>query len=731
MSRLLIASNRLPVTVHVEHGDAIVARSTGGLAAALAAPHARPGSSWIGWPGDLSRLAPAQRGSVLAKLEALRTVPVELPPAEAHRFYDGFSNGVLWPLFHYLLDKVNLDARADWDAYRAVNERFAEAIAREARPGDQVWIHDYQLALVPAMLRRRLPDATVGFFLHIPFPASDVFRILPWREQILRGLLGSDLISFHTANYRQNFVSSAARVLGVEPDTDALLFDGRRIALGVHPVGVDTERYAKLAVDPRVQAEAARIRGDARGRKIVLGIDRLDYTKGIPRRLLSIERFLEREPALRSEVRFIQLAVPTRDKVEAYATFRSTVNEMIGRINGHYGSVGAVPIHFLHRSLSEEQVVALYLSADVMLVTPLRDGMNLVAKEYVAARGDEGGALVLSEFAGAAAEMSEALLVNPYDIDSVAGAVKRALAMPRAEQQSRMSALRRRVADGDVGSWAETFLVDLDRARAAASEGVGTSSPAPLPDDVAAAAQRAKEATLILDYDGSLVPLAATPDLAAPDAELLELLTALAARPGLRVHLASGRSRADLDRWLGALPLGLFAEHGFWSRPAGGAWTPIDTGATEWKARARQVLREASARTAGSFVEEKTSSLAWHYRLADPELSRARVAELREALAVLVQSGGLELLAGSKVLELRPRGVHKGRVVPEILAAATSDGPIVAIGDDRTDEDLFAALSPSALTIHVGVGQSRARYSLPHPAAVRVFLRGFLNPPHE
>ena len=727
MPRLIIVSNRLPVTVQMEHREAVVSRSTGGLATALAGPHDKLDSLWIGWPGDLSRLTPAQRATVLTQLEALRTVPVILPPAEVHRFYDGFSNGVLWPLFHYLLDKVNLDARSDWDAYRDVNERFAAAIAERAQPGDLIWIQDYQLALVPEMLRKRLPDANIGFFLHIPFPAPDVFRILPWREQILRGLLGADRIGFHTASYRYNFVYSAARVLGIEPDVDSLVHEGRRVDLGIHPVGVDVASFEQLAALPSVRAETQRIRDEARGRRIVLGIDRLDYTKGIPRRLLAIERFLEREQALRHEVRFIQLAVPTRERVEAYAEYRRHVNELVGRINGHFGSIDAVPIHYLHRSLSMEQVTALYAAADVMLVTPLRDGMNLVAKEYVATRLDDTGALVLSEFAGAAAELAEAQHVNPYDIDAVATAVKRAIVMRPAEQKLRMRALRARVTGSDVHRWADGFLDELERARNVDAGAGGPSVPRPLPEDIAASAQRAPLVTLILDYDGTLTPIVATPELAVPDDTLRGLLAALCAREGADVHIASGRARDDLESWLGALPIGLHAEHGFWSRPHGAAsWSPLGAAATEWKGKVRTILQAVARRTGGSFIEEKTASIAWHYRMVDPELARARLSELREALAVLVEMGDLELLGGSKTLEVRPRSVHKGRVARDILDAAPKGSLVVAIGDDRTDEDLFAALPPSALTIHVGGGTSLATYRLPDPAAVRRFLAGFV-----
>jgi len=725
MSRLILGSNRLPVTVRIDQADVTVTRSSGGLVSALSGPHQRLDARWVGWPGDVSRLTPSQREAVDTELLRAGTVPVHLSPSEQQRYYDGFSNGVLWPLFHYLLDKVNLDAHDDWEVYQAVNTRFAEAIAALYRPGDTIWIHDYQLMLVPALLRRLIPTAKIGFFLHIPFPAAEVFRILPWRAQILRGLLGADRIGFHTSSYRHHFVYAAARVIEIEPDEERIEHEGRWIDLGVHPIGVDVQELARLARDPAVRAEAQRIRDEARGRKIVLGIDRLDYTKGIPRRLLAIDRLLEREPDLRSQVRFIQLAVPTRETVGAYADFRSVVNELVGRINGHYGSVDAVPIHFLHQSLAVDQVVALYLAADVMLVTPLRDGMNLVAKEYVATRLDGTGVLVLSEFAGAAAELVEALQVNPHDLDSVASAVKRALDMPVAEQSLRMLALRGRVAANDAHAWAQTFLDDLGHARGAGVDaGAGPSEP---PDEVVARVQRASSIVLILDYDGTLVPLALLPELAPPDADLLALLGQLAALPHVRLHIVSGRRREELESWLGALPVGLHAEHGFWSRAVETrAWAALAPAHDGWKTTLRPIFEEATRHTAGSFVEEKTAALAWHYRAADPELSHERVHALRTEHAELLREHHLELLLGSKVIEVRPQGVHKGRVVPAILAATPAGSSIVAIGDDRTDEDIFAALPSTALTIRVGADSSRARYRLADPASVRLLLRKLL-----
>ena len=710
--------------MRVEGDEVIVAPSPGGLASALRGPHERGDSLWIGWPGDLSGQTDEQRAVVEARLSELRAVPVHLSADEVSRYYEGFSNGVLWPLFHYLLDKVRVDAHGSFATYEAVNERFADAVAAVWVPGDDVWIHDYQLLLVPDAVRRRIPAARIGFFLHIPFPAPEIFRTLPWRERLLRGLLGADVLGFHTASYRYHFVHAAAAFVGIEPEIDVVSHEGRQVRLGVYPIGIDAAEIARIAVSAEAQREALRIREQAPGGRVVLGVDRLDYTKGLPHRLAAIEAFLEREPELRPRVRFIQLAVPTRENVDAYEQIRKDVHETVGRINGRYGSVDNVPIHFLHRSVPLEELVALYASADVMLVTPLRDGMNLVAKEYVASRADDTGVLVLSELTGAAAEMVEALIVNPYDVEGVAAAIERAITMSPGEQRVRMRALRRRVTEHDVHRWVRSFLDDLGAAPR--SEPRAQARPGAPPLDVAQRARDAAELVLILDYDGTLVPIAPLPELAAPDLELFELLRDLSARPGTRVHLASGRRREDLECWLSTLPIHLHAEHGFCSRTPGGAWTTVPLPPPTWKPAVRGIFEEITRSTPGSFVEDKAASVAWHYRVVDVDLARTRLAQLSARLAEPLRADELEAVRGAKVLEVRPRGLHKGLVVARALARAPEGTVVIAIGDDRTDEDLFAALPPPAITIHVGGGVSRALYRLAEPAAVRRFLRSFL-----
>ncbi len=459
-ARLLIVSNRLPVTAAVA-GDAVtLTAAAGGLATGLRPWHEGSGGLWIGWPGDVSQFTPEQHADLARQLAARAIVPVTLTREQVARYYHGFANRVLWPLFHYLIDRIPVHA-AGWGAYREVNERFADAVAGVYRPGDAIWVHDYQLMLLPALLRQRLPQARIGFFLHIPFPAAEVFRILPWRRQIVAGLLGADLVGFHTRSYLRHFADAAASLDEATVDGDEVRTGGRTVTLGAFPMGIDAGQFAELARDPSVQAKANAIRREAGDRRIVLGVDRLDYTKGIPRRLQAVERLLTRTPGLCDTVRYIQVAVPSRGEVDAYQRFKRQVEEAVGRINGECATLWSAPVHYIHQSVSMPELVALYLAADIMLVTPLRDGMNLVAKEFVASRVDEDGVLVLSEFAGAAAELDRALVVNPYDVDAVADSLRTALTMPVDERRARMQVLRSRVMAQDIHAWAGGFVGEL------------------------------------------------------------------------------------------------------------------------------------------------------------------------------------------------------------------------------------------------------------------------------
>jgi trehalose 6-phosphate synthase/phosphatase len=724
-SRVLIVSNRLPVSVGRDGGTLQIIPSSGGLATGLGGVHAGSESVWLGWSGAATGELSREEEQLLdTRLRELSLVPVPLSPDEVDRYYERFCNGVLWPALHYMINQLPLEV-PDFDLYELVNRRFADAVVASYRPGDLIWVHDYQLMLVPQMIRERIPNARIGFFLHIPFPASDVFRILPFRERLLAGMLGADLVGFHTAAYMRHFAAAALRILGVAIDVDRMRWEHRVVRAGVFPMGVDAAEFARLSDSAPVSAKVTELRGEPTGGPLLLvGIDRLDYTKGIPRRLLAYEHLLRAHPDLRGRVRLVQVAVPSRAKVDRYQEFRSQVDTLIGRIHGQFATPSWVPVHYMYRGLPREDVVALYRAADVMLVTPIRDGMNLVAKEFVAARTDEGGVLVLSEMAGAASELAEAVHVNPYDVPGSADAYYRALTMPEDERGTRMRALRRRVFAYDVQRWAQVFLQRL------VEPGPGNTAnrePSPLLElqRLADEARAAACLVLLIDYDGTLVPFAATPELARPDREALLLLERLAARPRTEVHVVSGRPRATLDRWLGALPVTLHAEHGFWSRAPGEPGRALEAPKLAWHDQVFGILREYADRTPGSLVEEKPAGLAWHYRAADAEYGAAQANELRLHLTEILGNTPVEVLVGEKVIELRAHGVNKGRIVPPILERLPA-ALLVAFGDDQTDEDLFAALPPGAKAIHVGPGESHAALRVASVREVRALLRGLL-----
>jgi trehalose 6-phosphate synthase/phosphatase len=726
MARLILASNRLPIAARTERGELVVTNSPGGLASGLSGLHETGDGLWVGWPGETWRLAPHQREALRQRLIDMRCVPVELTAGEVQRYYESFSNGVLWPLLHYELDRLPMHPRG-WDAYRRVNERFADTVVDSYRPGDVVWVHDYQLMLVPAMVRRRVPGAAIGFFFHVPFPSSELFRVLPWRRELLEGVLGATLVGFHTASYAGHFLSSASKILGCETGNGRVRIDGRQVSVADFPMGIDGSAYERLALDETVVGETARLRRASGEAQLIVSVDRLDYTKGIPRRLLSFERLLERYPSLRGHVRLVQVAAPSREAVSQYREYRRSVDELVGRVNGRFATLGHDPIQYISRSLPRERIVALFGAASVALVTPLRDGMNLVAKEFVASRVDEDGVLVLSEFAGAAAELSGALLVNPYDLDGVATALRHALAMPAAERRDRMRGLRARVAEYDVHRWAREFLhaLDKEQRRAARSAAAGSGlADAVRPLDVLAELDPGRRGalSLVLDYDGTLVPLKPRPEEAWPDDEILRLLATLAGLPEVTVHVTSGRRRDDLERWLGHLPLGLHAEHGLWTRvPGQPHWHRRMGDRPAWLDEVRPRLEARAREVAGSFVEEKDASLAWHYRNVEPAVGDRAVRQLRRELGGALRKGEATILDGNKVVEVREASIHKGLLVTE-LADAQPESRMLIAGDDATDEDMFAAAPRDAITVRVGPGRTRARFRLAGPDQVRSLL---------
>ena len=458
---LVIVANRLPVDrVRLSDGEVTWRRSPGGLVSALEPVMRANDGAWIGWPGS------ADDDFEPFVEDGLSLVPVAMSAQEVEEFYEGFSNGTLWPLYHDVVAKPEFH-REWWDSYVAVNERFAAKAAEVAAEGATVWVQDYQMQLVPRMLRDLRPDLRIGFYLHIPFPPAELFQQLPWRRQILEGLLGADLVGFQLPGAAQNFVRLVRQRVGHKTHRDMVyLPDGRSVKAAAFPISIDAVGFGELAASPGVVARAAEIR-EALGnpRRVFLGIDRLDYTKGIYARLRAFSELIRDGELDVEDAVFVQVATPSRERVEQYRILRDDIDRLVGRINGDLGRIGRPAISYLHSSYPREEMAALYRAADIMVVTPFRDGMNLVAKEYVACRLEDDGALVLSEFAGAAEELRQAWLVNPYDINGMKSALLDAFHASEKETTRRMKALRRTVLDNDVAKWAGSFLDELSATR--------------------------------------------------------------------------------------------------------------------------------------------------------------------------------------------------------------------------------------------------------------------------
>jgi trehalose 6-phosphate synthase/phosphatase len=708
-------------------------RSSGGLTTGLWSylEHGQRGAGdkleflWVGWPG--ASIPPDQQAQVRDRaLKEFNAVPVFFAEEQMDRFYHGFCNKTLWPLFHYFPTLVRYEEDY-WQEYRQVNAVFAEALLAVLKPDDILWIHDYQLMLLPGLIRERMPDIPIGFFLHIPFPSYEVFRLLPraWRREIIDGLLGASVVGFHTHDYIRDFLTSVLRTAGYEHHLGTLMVRDRVVKVDTFPMGVDFKRFADTAASPETASRVAELREKSAGLKVIFSVDRLDYTKGIINRLRGYDLFLKRNPDWHGKVVLVVSVAPSRTGVEAYQEMKLEVEQTVGRIVGAYGNVHWTPLVYQYRNLGFNEIVALYRFCDVALVTPIRDGMNLVAKEFVASRPDQTGILILSEMAGAAKEMGEALIINPVHSGDFAQALEQALTMPVDEQMRRNRILQERLKRYDVVRWAEDFvhaLVSTQQTEAARrARALSGRIQASLVQQYRGASQRA----LLLDYDGTLVPFATDPQAARPDPELLELLRGLATLSGNELAVVSGRPRVDLENFFGTLPISLIAEHGAWLRPKGGTWRMLKKLAVAWKDRVRPILQIYVDRLPGALLEEKEFSLAWHYRRADLEEAHVRSRELLDDLADFTRNVDVQVLEGNKVLEVRNTGVSKGSAASEWLSGFAPQF-ILGIGDDWTDEDLFRSLPPTAFSIRVGMEQTQAKYHLPNHNAVRRLLRELL-----
>jgi trehalose 6-phosphate synthase/phosphatase len=722
MSRLIVVSNRLPVNVAKKEGVLRFLSSAGGVATGLSSFYKAYHSLWIGWPGITSRqLNDEEREEIINKLNDENCHPVFITQMQAENYYYGFCNKTIWPLFHHFPLYTSY-SKSFWETYKQVNRSFCEAVVEEAQLDDVIWVHDFQLMLLPGFIREKLPDATIGFFLHIPFPSFEVFRLLPWRKEIIEGIMGADLIGFHTNDYTLHFLDTVHRLLGYEHSFGQISAGNRMSKVDVFPMGIDYKKFSGAAQESEIQKSIKRIRKKLGQRKLILSIDRLDYTKGIPQRLEAFDLFLESNPQYKEKVTLIMVVVPSRTGLEHYVQIKNRVDELVGKINGKHGTIGWMPIWYLYRFQPFNSLAALYNVADAALVTPMRDGMNLIAKEFVASKTDHKGVLILSEMAGVSKELGEAIIVNPNNLEEIAQAIEEALTMPEEEQIERNKIMQKRLHRYNVVRWGTDFIDALSKVKKIQLE---LSVRKLMPETQKKLIRTYVESDnniILLDYDGTLVPFAEKPQKAKPDDELLDILGALSQKAKNEVVIVSGRDRETLDKWFDNRNLSLIAEHGVWIKDRGKPWETIEPLRAEWKEKMRPILEWYEDRTPGSFIEEKDFSLVWHYRKADPELASMRARELKDELLQLTSNLNLGILEGSKVIEIKSVGIDKGRAALHWLSRKNWDF-ILAIGDDWTDEDLFEVLPESAYSIKVGLSPSKAKFNLDSVKEVRALIR--------
>lgn len=718
MSKTIIISNRLPLQISIEKDDLKVTPSVGGLATGLKSFHREGDSIWIGWTGLTEEEIPDHlQEEVKSKAREQACVSVNLSSYEIDGFYYGFSNRTIWPLFHYFMEYTEAE-RHYWEVYKEVNQKYADEILKHYEKGDHIWVHDYQLLLVPNMIREKAPEAVIGFFNHIPFPSYEVFRTLPWRDEVLKGMLGSDLIGFHTYDYERHFLSSVSRILRHQVDFNQITLPDRIVKVDSFPMGIDYGKFENAALEhfkntaeehSELQRRLDHHLQSTPDAKLILSIDRLDYTKGIAHRIRAFEYFLEKYPEYVEKIRLVMLAVPSRSNVPQYQRLKREIDELVGRINGKFSTVSWTPIWYFYRSMPFNNLIDLYTSCDIALITPIRDGMNLVAKEYVATRTNGKGVLILSEMTGAAQEMNETLLINPNNFDQIASAIVQAIKMPKEEQTKRLEILQKRLKRYSVEKWAQDFMKAL-RATEGSRESFKSTR---LSDDVIEHMkqdfQQAGKKILFLDYDGTLVDFADKPEMAKPDEDLVQLVGRLNRREDTDVVLISGRDKDTLGTWWEESHVELISEHGVWVRKADNDWQLSENVRNDWMGSVRPVIENFVDRTPGTFIEEKNYSLAWHYRKADPELGELRANELSNVLKELISNHGLSVLEGNKVLEIKSSGVNKGKACSKKLVDSDYDF-IFAIGDDWTDEYMFRELPENAYTVKVGIKKTSAKY---------------------
>lgn len=721
--KLIIVSNRLPVKAEVQDGVISFEKSAGGLATGLDSLDVEHEKHWIGWPGIYSSDEKVDR-KISSQLADFNFHPVFLTEKDVELYYEGYSNSTLWPLFHYFYVYVSHESEY-WEAYKKVNLLFMEKVKEVAGENDIIWVHDYHLMLLPMMIREHLPSVRIGYFLHIPFPSYELFRTLEDREELLTGLLGADLIGFHTFNYMRHFISTLYRIKGIESDDNKFNYCNRTLSVDTFPMGINFRSFYNAHKLPETKLIIKQFREQNQDNKIILSVDRLDYSKGLLQRLKGFRLFLQNYPLWIGKVSMLMIIVPSRDSVDRYQDLKTRVDEMIGNINGTYSLPGWIPIHYFYKNFSFNELAAFYHESDIALVTPLRDGMNLVAKEFVAAKAGKPGVLILSEMAGAAIELRDALIVNPNNSIHLAESLNKALTMPEKEQKERLRTMQKILKKQDIVKWSFDFIEELERIHIIQRNLRKKSLRSSQLKDIADIFKNSGKRLIILDYDGTLVPFNKDPAGALPSPALIKLLKSLVSLKDVDLAIVSGRNREFLENIFRDIDIIIFAEHGA-SRRIKGDWISLHRKELTWQNEIVKIMQEVTDATPGSIIERKETSIVWHYRNTDKWLADLRAIQLVNKLIYPSTRRHLHLMRGNKIIEVKPSEFTKGTAIRKYFDYSKYDF-ILAAGDDTTDEDMFDALPRNAITFKIGEASHKARFTIRDIERFMKFLRMLVN----
>ncbi len=717
MGKRVIVSNRLPVTVKKLDGELIYTQSNGGLATALSTFTTKRNSLWIGWPGLAEEEVTAQeKKAITRELEKRNCHPIFLTKQQLERFYNGYSNGVLWPLFHDM-EASHGHTEANWKEYVSVNKLYAETTLKLSTAKDTVWVHDYQLLLVPELIRVARPKGKIGFFLHIPFPSSKQLFKTTYANKLLRGALGADVVGMHTPSYVKHFLACCTQAKIGRVGSEKVLLPDRVVKVTDFPISIDYNAFSKATNTLEVAKEYQRLKWKYRGMKVILISDRMDPAKGLIERLKAYQTLLQQNPELHEKVILAMIAMPSRGEIEVYKNLRESIEKLVKDINAQFKTKDWQPIDAQFDSFPFAQYAALYRRADVAFIAPIRDGMNLVAKEFIASATKHDGVLVLSETAGAAEELKDAILVNPKQPKSLVDGLQKALTLPKSELRRRTANMERHIKHFDVDRWVDSFITTLEKPLTIPSTPRTKTLTPTVMRRLKTEYKAASKRLILLDYDGTLVPFAKHPGEAKPSKDLQTFLKKLTKDPRNDVVIVSGRDKDYLDTWFGGLTLGLAAEHGALFRRKGGKnWHKTSSASLDWQSEVFDLFSYYSDITPGAFTERKNWSIVWHYRNASPFYAQKNLVALRRLTKPVVKQYDLTFKEGDKVVEVLPTEINKGRIAQEWLIQ--DHDFVLCIGDDATDEDMFKSVPPNTWSIKVGRGITSAAYRVPTQTVV-------------